>query len=209
MSLSRDMLEMCLWFSVRSDAIDAVIVCPYPVRAVMGFAYGHDAGRTDNVVGRGFISHVPEFVDDGWNHHRPFLEEPQPDIALSVFEDGVYLGFVEVETGDVYRQVRYRLFPDVVHFHPVSVGSYVYLILIHAIQGFHGQLRLCGIVDVCEAVCQGIVFEQPVLQASGINVSGFVFADGRRPYYAFFALMAYYFFVFIYAVYSFVIGNDP
>ena len=35
--------------------------------------------------------------------------------------------------------------------------------------------------NVGEAVCLRIVFEQSVFQASHIDVSCFVFADGRRP----------------------------
>lgn len=71
---ARTLLKMRLLLSVRGYAVDAVIVCPYPIGAGMVFTYGHDTAGTDCVVGGRFISHVLEVVDNGWHYHNSFLE---------------------------------------------------------------------------------------------------------------------------------------
>ena len=63
--------------------------------------------------------------------------------------------------------------------------------------------------NVGEAVCLRIVFEQSVFQASHIDVSCFVFADGRRPHNFPSIRIVRHPLVCIYAVYSFVIGDYP
>ena len=73
---ARTLLKMRLLLSVRGYAVDAVIVCPYPIGAGMVFTYGHDTAGTDCVVGGRFISHVLEVVDNGWHYHNSFLEDP-------------------------------------------------------------------------------------------------------------------------------------
>lgn len=161
---ARTLLKMRLLLSVRGYAVDAVIVCPYPIGAGMVFTYGHDTAGTDCVVGGRFISHVLEVVDNGWHYHNSFLEESQPYVPLLVFEDGVYLGLVKVETGNVDRAFHYLSLLDVIHFHSVSVGSDVDFILVHVIEGLDGQFRMRRTLNAGEAVCLRIVFEQSVFR---------------------------------------------
>ena len=206
---ARTLLKMRLLLSVRGYAVDAVIVCPYPIGAGMVFTYGHDTAGTDCVVGGRFISHVLEVVDNGWHYHNSFLEESQPYVPLLVFEDGVYLGLVKVETGNVDRAFHYLSLLDVIHFHSVSVGSDVDFILVHVIEGLDGQFRMRRTLNAGEAVCLRIVFEQSVFQASHVDISCFVFADGRRPHHFSPIRIVRHPLVGVYAVYSFVIGDYP
>ena len=175
----------------------------------MVFTYGHDTAGTDCVVGGRFISHVLEVVDNGWHYHNSFLEESQPYVPLLVFEDGVYLGLVKVETGNVDRAFHYLSLLDVIHFHSVSVGSDVDFILVHVIEGLDGQFRMRRTLNAGEAVCLRIVFEQSVFQASHVDISCFVFADGRRPHHFSPIRIVRHPLVGVYAVYSFVIGDYP
>lgn len=76
MADARTLLKMRLLLSVRGYAVDAVIVCPYPIGAGMVFTYGHDTAGTDCVVGGRFISHVLEVVDNGGTIITPFWRIP-------------------------------------------------------------------------------------------------------------------------------------
>ena len=49
----------------------------------------HNTIGTDDIVSYGFVSYILKTIGNGRNQQYPFLEESQPQIAETVFHNGM------------------------------------------------------------------------------------------------------------------------